>query len=333
MKRIASLDLMNRLAHLLFLGLMISCTGEGLKQEILPASISLNIKEVALREGGNVILSVAFTPENVTDQSLTWISSNPTIATVNDGIVVGVNPGETDIIVKSGNATDKCKVLVIETVDMGLSVRWATCNLGAARPELTGNYYAWGETVPRTPLLIDGEMDSRLYDNTTNPYKYYDYDQKEFTRYNEKDGKNDFVDYDYEDDAARAHYGGEWRCPTPEEVQELRDNCTLEVKVIDDIFGILFTSKINGKSIFFPITVYNLENQLVYSSGDEARFGYHQEYYLTTSIWTRNSYKTYYSALDLEIVDDIYYSYSQPFAFDSHASRRSELGLVRPVIK
>ena len=34
-------------------------------------------------------------------------------------------------------------------VDLGLSVKWATCNLGAATPEEIGNYYAWGETTPK----------------------------------------------------------------------------------------------------------------------------------------------------------------------------------------
>ena len=35
-------------------------------------------------------------------------------------------------------------------VDLGLSVRWATCNVGANSPEVYGSYFAWGETSAKT---------------------------------------------------------------------------------------------------------------------------------------------------------------------------------------
>ena len=75
--------------------------------------IALTEHEITLEKGGNKVLEVKFTPENATNKALTWVSSNTSIVTVTDGIVVGVGPGTTEIIVKSGNFTDKCTVTVV----------------------------------------------------------------------------------------------------------------------------------------------------------------------------------------------------------------------------
>ena len=75
--------------------------------------IALTEHEITLEKGGNKVLEVQFTPENATNKLLTWESSNPSIVTVTDGVVVGVAPGSTEIIVKSGIFTDKCQVTVV----------------------------------------------------------------------------------------------------------------------------------------------------------------------------------------------------------------------------
>lgn len=123
------------------------------------------------------------------------------------------------------------KMKTSDYVDLGLSVNWATFNIGATNPLEYGFYYAWGEIEPR---------DTSNYD----------------VSYAWKDGykKNKNV-LDPEDDAAHVQWGGDWRMPTQEEMMELYDNCTVEFVTIDNINGYRFTSKIEGftdKSIFLP---------------------------------------------------------------------------------
>lgn len=125
-------------------------------------------------------------------------------------------------------------------VDLGLSVYWASCNLGANKPEEAGSRYAWGET------------ESKTYFSDSN-YKWlgYEYDgMPYYTKYNATDNKTQL---DLIDDAAYVNLGGKWRMPTKEEWEELENNCW----VTDDVSNnrIIVTSKIEGyknKKIYLP---------------------------------------------------------------------------------
>ena len=148
-----------------------------------------------------------------------------------------------------------------EYVDLGLpsGTKWATCNVGATKPEEYGNYYAWGETEPKD-----------YYDWST--YKYgSDYD--ELTKYC-TDSTYGTVDnktvLELADDAARANWGGAWRMPTDGEWAELLDECTWEWKNAykGTTAGYLVTSKINGNSIFLPAAGYRLNDDLSYAGSD-----------------------------------------------------------------
>lgn len=99
-------------------------------------------------------------------------------------------------------------------VDLGLSVKWATCNIGATKPEEYGDYLAWGETEPK-----------ESYDMNHYPW--------------------DFVD------AANAQWGGSWRMPTKEECDELIDKCTWKWTTVNRVNGYKITAK-NGNWIFLP---------------------------------------------------------------------------------
>ena len=126
-------------------------------------------------------------------------------------------------------------------IDLGLSVKWATCNLGAKSPEESGNYFAWGETKPKT-----------TYSDGT--YKYYDYEYAKYTKYNPSDSKTLL---DLEDDAARANWGGTWRMPSDKEWGELISQCTWEWN--EEKQGYVITSNQTGytdKSIFLPAAGY-----------------------------------------------------------------------------
>ena len=128
-----------------------------------------------------------------------------------------------------------------EYVDLGLSVKWATFNVGATSPEDYGDYFAWGETEPKETY------------SWTN-YKWCDGTSTNMTKYNAEDGKTIL---EPEDDAAQVHWGGNWRMPTEEEQQELIDRCSWERTNLNGVIGYKVTGP-NGNSIFIPIAgAYN----------------------------------------------------------------------------
>ena len=135
-----------------------------------------------------------------------------------------------------------------EYVDLGLSVNWATHNVGASRfVEDYGNLYAWGETEPKS------EYSWATY-KFSNSYGY-------LTKYNNNsnNGYNGFTDnktrLDLEDDVAHVEWGGKWRLPSSAEFEELKRNCTWVWTNQNGVNGYKVTSKISGytdRSIFLP---------------------------------------------------------------------------------
>ena len=144
-----------------------------------------------------------------------------------------------------------------EYVDLGLpsGTLWATCNIGATKPEEYGDYFAWGETKPKS-----------IYDWTT--YKFVNGDFDKLTKYcNESDwGNNGFTDnltsLESGDDAATANWGSDWCMPTKEQWKELLENTTAEWTMQNGVKGRLFTSKKNGKSLFLPAAGYRWDGDL-----------------------------------------------------------------------
>lgn len=117
-----------------------------------------------------------------------------------------------------------------DAIDLGLSVRWASFNVGATKPEEYGNYYAWGEIEPKLQ-----------YDYET----YIGYSSDELFWGNMADT------YGTSKDVAHVKWGGRWRIPTLAEIYELRDNCICTETTLNNVKGIRFTGK-NGNSIFLP---------------------------------------------------------------------------------
>ena len=129
-------------------------------------------------------------------------------------------------------------------VDLGLSVRWATCNLGASKPEEDGDYYAWGET--KTQMEYDWDWSVYKWCNGSyNPLTKYNI----VSFYGRVDNKT-FLDAS--DDVAKSKLGGKWRMPTDAEWTELRTKCTWTWTTQNGVYGCRVTSKINGNSIFLP---------------------------------------------------------------------------------
>ena len=300
-------------------------TNNGGTAEVVATGIKLSANYITLEKGASEALTVTYTPSNTTNKDIIWVSSNSGIATVMDGIVVGVATGSTEILAKCGDVTDKCKVTVVlsatgirldktslelvkgdsetiiatvepvgstdivtwktseeavatvadgvvsavytgkavitvqaghhkaecvvtvspsltipEAVDLGLSVKWASLNLGASRPEEDGDYYAWGETMPK----INCCWSTYTFGDSDGP----------FSKYNTQDSHGDVDNMtvlDPEDDAAHVVLGSKWRMPTWAELDELITQCLWTWTSINGVNGYNVTGN-NGNSIFLP---------------------------------------------------------------------------------
>ncbi len=188
-------------------------------------------------------------------------------------------------------------------VNLGLSVKWATCNVGADMPEEYGGYFAWGEVEPK-----------KTYGWST--YKYGS-DADQLTKYcNDSNyGKDGFVDnkivLDLEDDVAAVNWGGSWRMPTKAEEDELRDNCTWIWTTENGVNGYIVTSNVEGYtdcSIFLPAAGCMYEDTL-YHAGVGG-------YYWSSSLYTNNSDLDYYLYFNSD-----YEEWNYNFRFRGHSVR------------
>ena len=136
-----------------------------------------------------------------------------------------------------------------EYVDLGLSVKWATCNVGANAPEEYGDYFAWGETTTKSS-----------YSSSNCPTYGLSYTELQSQGYIDGEG-NLTPQYD----AASANWGGDWRMPTRAEQEELLNNCTWTWTAQNGVNGYSVEGP-NGNSIFLPAAGYRFGSSL-YDAG------------------------------------------------------------------
>ena len=130
-------------------------------------------------------------------------------------------------------------------IDLGLSVRWATCNVGANYPKECGSYFAWGE----------------------NSAKHF-YDENNYTI--NEDNVDDWSG-NAQYDAARYNWGGIWRTPKIEELEELKEKCEwIWCENFEGVKGYQVVGP-NGNSIFLPAA----GSQYSTSKGTYGEFGYY----------------------------------------------------------
>jgi hypothetical protein len=133
-----------------------------------------------------------------------------------------------------------------EFVDLGLSVKWATCNMGASKPEEYGDYFAWGEISPKNEYDIKNyKWSNGKYDGITKYCANVDFGIIDNQR-----------DLDLADDVVHIKWGGKWRIPTKEELIELIEKCIWKWIIINGICGYEIMSKKTGHSIFIPAAGY-----------------------------------------------------------------------------
>ena len=148
-------------------------------------------------------------------------------------------------------------------VDLGLSVNWATCNVGASYPWEYGELYMWGDTVPKKSNNYRFFIDKpNSYDRTIKKYNINKHG------YGNPDKKTTL---EPEDDVAHVQWGGDWRMPTIKEIKELFNNCDVIYVTINGVYGALLTSNKPGytdRSIFLPAAgIYEYDNKNVGTSG------------------------------------------------------------------
>ena len=191
--------------------------------------------------------------------------------------------------------------------DLGLSVYWAICNVGATTPEGYGDYFAWGETKPyyEAGHAYDDPC-TNWKDGKSSGYEWNSYqwcsnkpitseDSPEFNKYNDTDGKTVL---EAGDDAANKNCGSAWRMPTYDEFEELFINCEWTWTTQNGVNGYKVTSKVEGytdAAIFLPAAGYRDGDSL----DDVGDYGF---YWSSSLRWyyTINARLLYFDASDAD---------------------------------
>ena len=225
--------------------------------------IDLNKTYLNLMVGDTETLVATVQPDDATDKTVIWTSSETSVASVSEtGKVTALKVGTSTITAKAEEKTRMCSVTVRSqtvpegAVDLGIvmtrddgttyNLLWADCNLGAGSPEWCGDYYAWGETETKNDFSWD-------------TYKFWisgdNHDNVKVSKYNmlESCGPVDNKTVlDPEDDVAHVKLGGKWRMPTLAELEALRNKCMWTWTNRNGMNGYEVKSNVNSNSIFLP---------------------------------------------------------------------------------
>lgn len=282
----------------------VSCgDGDDNDDSIPVQSVSISPDHIELEPGQTQTLTLTVEPANATYSTPVWTSQNPAVASVDQsGAVKAEKAGSTSVTVALDGFIAYCDVLVSTAVsdpvavDLGLPVKWASCNVGATKPEEFGDYFAWGEIATK---------------NNYSVYNWYNYDTSTYTKYSASDGLKTL---ESADDAARANWGAPWRMPTRAEINQLLDTQTNSAYKwtwgpLNGVAGWTVTYLTNGNSIFLPAAGY-----LDSAKREVGSFGYY---------WGSSLHETLlYNAWGMKLDPSIVVGY---------ASSRSTCYTVRPV--
>ena len=245
-------------------------------------SIDLNKTEIRLTPNKSTQLMATVLPWYATNKNVKWESSNKAIATVDEaGKVTALAVGTCTITCSATDGSGvkaECKVTVVthDYVDLGLpsGTLWATCNVGANSPEEYGDYFAWGETEPKTTYNWSTYKHCKGTDDTMTKY-CTDSD------YGTVDNKREL---EPSDDAATVNWGSGWQMPSEEQCKELNNSSytTTTWITMNGVEGRMITSKSNGNSIFLP-AAGSRDGSSLSNAGSSGRF------------WSRSLYTSYYN--------------------------------------
>ena len=272
----------------------------------LVTGITLSAASLTLQLNETATLTATVLPDDANNKAVTWKSSDEAVAVVGEAfgtiMVMAKGYGSCTITCTAQDGSGvkaTCAVTVAapgpqpdehEWVDLGLpsGTKWATCNVGASSPEEYGDYFAWGETQPKT-----------TYNWST--YKWMNAGQSSWSQINKYtyadgqtsacwyDGNGNFIgdgltELEAADDVATVNWGNDWQMPNVNQMEELVNNSytTTEWMTLDGIDGRKITSKSNGNSIFLPAAGYRDNTGL----GSAGSYGY----YWSRSLCTYDSY-------------------------------------------
>lgn len=272
-------------------------TGDQDRVEILSGSgwYEVTVEDTAIATAYKSTISSGGSPGPYDDD----MPQTGTYVTIN-----ALSVGHTTIRIKDMSSYEEATILVTvgggvatpEIVDLGLSVKWASFNLGATKPEEFGDYYAWGEIEPyysnQDPLTWKEGKESGY---TWESYKLCMGNEASLTKYcyDSSFGYNGFTDnkivLDPEDDAAHVNLGGLWRMPTVEEWFELESNCTWTWTTQNGVKGRLVMGS-NGNSIFLPAAGHR-QWILLHDVGSEG-------FYWSSSLGTEHPCSAWYDVAD-----------------------------------
>lgn len=241
-------------------------------------------------------LTATVTPAKADYPALRWTTSDARVATVsNTGLVTAIEAGTCIITVSTmdgSNLSRSCDLTVKDLstkgfVDLGLpsGTLWAACNLGATSPEQAGNYYAWGETSPKSTYSWATYFDTTDGGTTFTTFK--------------NNGGLTLLDAAH-DPATSLGEGA--ATPTKAQWDELRQYATGAWEMHNGVYGRVFTSEIPGyteNSVFIPVTGYMYDSSLLgtssayywlntLASGTDAKaayFMFHSGAYAGTAEW------------------------------------------------
>ena len=239
--------------------------------EFIPvSSIAINESSLSLYIGSSSILLATIMPASATAPEIIWHSSNASIVSVDlEGKINAVAVGQATITAYSSNGLSASCIVTVnnkpvpEAVDLGLSVKWATFNIGASNPYEFGDYFAWGDTETYYEAGY-AQLDNPVWKaGKENGYCWASYKwcegsfdtQKKYCTTSSHGTVDDKKVLDPEDDAAHAWWGDNWRLPTDDELLELIRNCTWTAIETNGITGYEIVSNMDGfqdKSIFIP---------------------------------------------------------------------------------
>lgn len=252
------------------------------------SSISLSKESISLKTSEQEYITPSIMSGDFSAiYPIEWSTDNKEVADVSNGWIVGLSPGTATITADCYGKVATCIVSVTskdtpvpECVDLGLSVKWATFNVGATKPEEYGDYYAWGEVEPYyeagyaqfiSPVWKSGKEKGYSYSS----YKYCNGSSTTLYKYNTQNNCG-FVDsktqLELADDVAHVMWGGNWRMPTRQDFLELISLCDWMYTNQNGVKGYKITSKKDSNlSIFLPaVSVrFGTSKPLVgYSDGD-----------------------------------------------------------------
>lgn len=212
------------------------------------------------------------TTEHINEQGAYWLSTINTADDEQRAFCIMLRDGARGLnngnriagfsirAVKNGTPNTSTPADDERAVDLGLSVKWASCNVDATEPWEYGGYYAWGETEIKSS-----------------------YNQENYIYYNNGSYTNIGINIPgTQYDVAHVKWGGPWRMPSRIEMYELRDRCTWEKETLNGVNGCRITGP-NGNSIFLPNAGFYSNNKVIFKGSDG--------HYWTGSLYEHNDYQ------------------------------------------